>query len=347
MSYDIAVRALRLEAPERLAHTEYCSNYALVRAVTGLDPRENGSAWRAFHDAWDLDLLWCTNDGPVSWGERGRVTDMGHAEFLEGGIDRRDTVTCPFQSVEEVWEFDAVAEYGLLPFDDLVDYYREWHRATQEANPNQLITGGYYKTIVSGAIDIFGWDMLLLAAADQEKFARVLESIFRQSLHHYRAWAQTPIAYFICHDDMVWTEGPFVHPRFYRSVIFPFYKRLWDVLREAGKKVLFCSDGNWTMFVDDIAAAGAHGFIFEPLVDLDLVVSRYGKTHAILGSKVDCRTLTFGGNEDIAREVEATMRLAKDCPGFFCAVGNHIPSNVPVENAQFYMEKLREHWRRD
>ncbi len=118
------------------------------------------------------------------------------------------------------------------------------------------------------------------------------------------------------------------------------------MLHEAGKIVLFCSDGDWTMFVDDIAEAGADGFIFEPLVSFEYVVERYGKTHVIVGSKVDCRTLTFGTKEQIKAEVDETLKLAKSCPGFVFAVGNHIPSNVPVENALFYFDYLSENWRR-
>jgi hypothetical protein len=346
MSLEIGIRTLRLEPAERVAHTEYCSNYALVRAVTGRDPRTDPGAWRAFHDAWDLDLLWRTNDGPVGWEKRGRVTDMGHAEFLEGGIDRRDTVTCPFRDVEEVLAFDAVAEYGLPDMTELTAYYEGLYRGGLRDSPNQVSTGGYYKTIVSGLIQTFGWDMLLEAAADRGRFDRVMEGFFQLSLHHYRAWAKTSIEFFICHDDMVWTQGAFLHPDFYRASIFPRYRKLWSVLREAGKRILFCSDGTWTQFVDDIAAAGASGFIFEPTTSLDYVVEKYGRTHAILGSKVDCRTLTFGNREGIRAEIDATLRLAKGCPGFMFAVGNHIPSNVPVDNALFYLDYLREHWKR-
>ncbi len=346
MSYEVGIQTLRLEPAERLAHTEYCSNYALVRAVTGLDPKTDGNAWQAFYDAWDIDLLWVTNDGPRSWGERGRVTDMGHAEFLEGGIDRRDTVYCPFRDVEEVLSFDAVEEYGLPSEDELISYYERVYQNSQRNHPKQIYTGGYYKTIVSGLIQTFGWDMLLEAAADRRRFDRVIESFFRLSLHHYRAWAKTSVEIFICHDDMVWTQGPFMHPDFYRASIFPRYRKLWEVLHEAGKTILYCSDGTWTEFVDDIARAGADGFIFEPTTSLDYVVERYGKTHAILGSKVDCRTLTFSTREAIRSEIDATLALAKDCPGFMFAVGNHIPSNVPVENALFYFDYLREHWNR-
>jgi uroporphyrinogen-III decarboxylase len=32
------------------------------------------------------------------------------------------------------------------------------------------------------------------------------------------------------------------------------------------------------------------------------------------------------------------MDLGRDCPGYFFAVGNHIPPNVPLENAMACME---------
>ena len=346
MSYEIGMAALRRDPAARLAHTEYCSNYALVRAVTGRDPRTDTDAWQAFHEAWDIDFLWSTNDGPVPWEQRGRVTDMGHAEFLEGGIDRRETVTCPFASVEQVWAFDAVAEYGLPDSGELVDYYEERYRSGRADHPEQVFPGGYYKTIVSGMIQTFGWERLLEAAADQQRFERVIDGFFRLSLHHYQAQAETSIEAFICHDDMVWSEGPFMHPDFYRSAIFPRYQKLWEPLREAGKLVLFCADATYTEFLPDLAAAGAHGFIFEPMTSLEAAVEAFGDTHVIVSSKVDCRTLTFGTQEQIAAEVDASLALAQRCAGFVFAVGNHIPSNVPVDNATFYLDYLRARWER-
>jgi len=110
--------------------------------------------------------------------------------------------------------------------------------------------------------------------------------------------------------------------------------------------VLFCSDADFTEFLDDLAQAGAHGFIFEPMTDLDEAVRKFGKTHVIVSSKVDARTLTFGTKEQIKAEVDATLPLAFDCPGFIFAVGNHIPSNIPAENVEFYIEYLKENWQR-
>ncbi len=339
MSYEIGLGALQLKPGPRLAHTEYCSNDALLRQITG-----NGK--RPVEDALDMDFIWSTNDGPRPWSERGRVTDMGHAEFLEHGVDKRPPRACPFTDPEQVWGFDAVEEYGLPDMAGLVAFYEQHYQEVQAARPNQVFPGGYYKTIVSGAIESFGWDMLLMAAADQGRFEKVLDSFFRLTLHHAHAWAKTSIVAYINHDDMVWTEGAFMSPDFYRRVIFPRYAEIWRVLKQAGKKVLFCSDGDFGEFVDDIAAAGADGFIFEPMTALDPIVEKYGKTHVIVGSKVDCRTLTFGTQDEIRREVDATLAVAFDCPGFIVAVGNHIPSNVPVDNALCYLDYLKAHWAR-
>jgi hypothetical protein len=346
VSHQIGMDTLRLRPAERLGHTEYCDSDALVRAVTGLDPLKDGRAWHLFNDAWQLDYLWLTNDGPLPWSAQGRTTDMGHAEFMEDGRDKRLAKPSPFQTAEDVWQFDAVQEYGPPDLRELTSYYEEWHRQTRAANPNQVCGGGYYKTIVSGAIEAFGWEMLLTAAADYGRFERVLDTIFQLSLRHFQAWAGTSIEVFMCHDDMVWSQGPFMRPDFYRRAVFPRYKELWSVLKKAGKIVLFTSDGNYTEFLDDIAEAGADGFCFEPMVDLGTVVRRFGGTHVIMGSKVDCRTLTFATKDRIRAEVDATLELAVGCPGFMVAVGNHIPNNMPVENALFYFDYLSRNWRR-
>ncbi|MGB9587520.1 MAG: uroporphyrinogen decarboxylase family protein [Armatimonadota bacterium] len=339
MSYDIGWQALNLEMPERVGHTEYCSHPLLVRAVTGMDPREDSCAWREFYDSIGLDLIWNANDGPT-W--RGRVTSMGHAEFQEGGVDFDPNVYCPFQAVDEVLSLDPIAEIGVPDIKERAAYFQEAYLAGQAAYPGQIFTAGYYKTLFSACIHVFGWEMFLSSAAsDPEQFDRVLEGFYEISAANYKAWAHTTAPVFICHDDIVWTQGAVFHPNWYRKYIFPRYRKLWSTLKQAGKKVLFCSDGDFTEFVDDIADAGADGFIFEPLTDLHYIVERYGSTKVIIGN-VDTRVLTFGDKNDIRCEVERCMNLGKRCPGYFIAVGNHIPHNVPIDNALYYIDLVHE-----
>ena len=201
MSYRLGLDALNLRPTDRLAHTEYCDHAELIRAVTGLP---DGSMYApAFCDKWHIDLRFHTNNGPVRWHDRGRVTDMGHAAYVEHGADKSLPQTCPFTDPEQVLAFDAVDEYGLPDFESLVEYYENDYDRGQRAHPESVLPGGYYRTMVSGAIETFGWEMLLLAAADLDRFDKVLDSFFRLTMHHVKAWARTSIECFICHDDMV------------------------------------------------------------------------------------------------------------------------------------------------
>jgi len=338
MSYQIAIDTIHLRPTPRIAHTEFCDHDPLMEHVERI-------SGECFRDAWQLDLLWGTNDGPFGFS-KGRTTDMGHASFLADGSDQRDAKPSPFTSPEEVWAFDAVKEYQPPLEADLIRHYEAWHQTRKKQHPNQLVTGGYYKTLVSGAIDAFGWDNLLEAAAEPDKFEKVLDSFFRLTMHYVKAQAKTSIEVYINHDDMVWSSGPFMAPDFYRRVIFPRYAELWKVLRNAGKKVLYCSDANFGMFVDDIFAAGADGLIFEPMTPLEPIVAKYGQSKILVSSKVDCRTLTFGTPSAIQKEIDDTLKLAHRCPGFIFAVGNHIPANIPIENALFYFNYLQNHWHR-
>jgi hypothetical protein len=341
-----AIARINLEETDVIPETEYCSNWELIRHYSGLDPadpEERGEAADAFCRELGFEFRFSTSGEPVPRSERGRVSDMGHAEFLEGGVDKRETVSLPFQSPEEVLEFDPVEEYGLYDdFDELVDFYQQMHERNR--NTDEFLRPlGFYHTMISACIEAFGWDMFLTAVGvDPDGFAEVLDGFLELNLQLYSAMAQTGAEYFLCHDDMVWTEGAIFHPDWYRKHLFPRYEKLWEPLKEAGMKILFCSDGDFTEFVDDFVELGVDGLIFEPMTDFEYICEKYGDQIAIISSKVDCRTLTFGTKEDIRAEVEESFEIAGDLPGWFIAVGNHIPSNVPVENGIYYLDLVHE-----
>ena len=79
--------------------------------------------------------------------------------------------------------------------------------------------------------------------------------------------------------------------------------------------MLYCSDGNFTTFIDDIAACGVDGFIMEPTTDMAYIAEKYGKTHSFIGN-ADTRILLHGTKEDIENEVKRCMDIGKKCPRF-------------------------------
>jgi hypothetical protein len=342
MSRSLALDTVRLKPVSRTPHTEYSLEYhtELVRKVTGKDGR-TPDVFRDLYRAWSIDFLWSTSDGlRGEWEKYGRATDMGHAVYAPDGSDRRTPQTCPFKEPEEVWAFDAVGEYGLPEFDEQVAAYEKYVQDTLTGFPDQLTTGGYYRTIVSGAIAAFGWDMFLLALAEPAKMERVLDSFYRRTRFHMDAWARTSVEVVIQHDDFVWTGGAFMRPDIYRKMVIPRYAELWKALHEAGKKVLFCSDGNFMEFAGDVAAAGADGFIFEPVNDFGWMVERFGASHCLIGSCVDCRDMTFGRWEKVREDMDRTFALRPQCKGLIFATGNHLPGNIPDDMMEKYLARF-------
>jgi hypothetical protein len=345
MSRQIALDAIHLKPTPYIPHTEYSLGYhkEYLRDKTGLEPTDP-QAMLKLEELWGFDFCWSVDDGlHGNWGAHGRCTDMGHAEYAADGSDVRQPKICPFSTPEDVWAFDAVAEYGLPDFEEQVAVYEQRVQAALKARPNQLVTGGYYKTIVSGAIQAFGWDMLLLAASEPAKMEPVFDSIFRFTQHHMNAWVKTSVEVIIQHDDFVWSSGAFMRPDIYRSVIIPRYAELWKPLKAAGKTVLFCSDGNFVEFAQDIVDAGAEGLIFEPMNDFDWMAERFGDSKCLIGSHVDCRDMSFYTWDTVRRSMDKTLALAERCPGLIWAVGNHLPANIPDKMMDQYIEYFLEH----
>ena len=348
MSYEDGWAAMNLQMPRRVPRSEYSAemHWDLLKAVTGIDvgvtspPEVHREAQHAFRKAWNYDFLWSTLIGR---GEFGTVcTDMGHAEYAAGGVDRRDTISCPFKDPEEVLRFDPWAAWGAKDRRQLVRRFEDhYHRSCQE-NPDLVNMTGIYITLVSGFIDAFGWEMLLLAAGtDPRRFGDLANRYTGWIKQYFDALAEANVPVVMIHDDMAWTSGAIFAPAWYRQYVFPNYKKLFAPLVDSGKKVLFTSDGCYSEFIDDIAATGVSGFVLEPTTDMAYIAERYGRSHVFIGN-ADTRILLSGTRKQIRQEVRRCMAIGKGCPGFFLAVGNHIPPNTPVENAIYYNQCYEE-----
>ena len=352
MSFEDGWAALHLETPPRVPRSEYSAaeHWELVRAVTGLpvfpdspDPLKADAAGR-FVVQWNYDLFWSTLIGRAEFGPL--CTDMGHAVYAAGGADYRLPKACPFQTPEDVLALDPEQAFGPKDRTELTRRFNHAYHRACEQRPTGVNMTGVYTTCISGLIDILGWDMLLLAAGtDPQRFGELTNRYARWMQQYYDALADADAPVVMVHDDIVWTSGPFIAPDWYRRYVFPNYCRYFAPLHDAGKIILFTSDGNYTEFIDDLARSGVNGFVLEPTTDMACIAERYGRTHVFIGN-ADTRVLLTGSRADIRTEVERCMAIGKDCPGFFMAVGNHIPSNTPVDSAIYYNRVYEELSRR-
>jgi hypothetical protein len=352
MSYNDGIAAINLEMPSRVPRTEYSAHFHwdLIKKVTGIDVgvtdteeiKETASA--EFIKAWHYDFIW--NTFIYNQVFDGKYTRMGHAEYAAGGTDYDNTIIHLYDDPEEALRFDPWEMYEVRNKGDLIREFNYNFRKMCTRNPDAVNMTGIYVTCMSGLIEIFGWDILLMAAGIDEKgFGDVTNRYASWIKKYFDALAECEAPVVMIHDDIVWTSGPFLHPDWYRKYIFPNYKKCFTPLIEAGKKIIFTSDGDYTKFIDDVAGCGINGFCLEPSTDMKYIAEKYGNTHVFIGN-ADTRILLKGTREEIRAEVQRCMDIGKKYPGFFMAVGNHIPPNTPVENALYYNEVYEEFCRR-
>ncbi len=344
MSLYHGMAALNLEMTDRVPRTEYSAemSFDLIKATTGITvsanstPAEMRAAQREFYKAWNYDFMWNIVIKANFLGKY--YTDMGHATFDEGGSDFREVGGKVFTTPQEALAFDPMENLPHYTEKELIEVFDKDYDDRCDMSPDAVNMTGTYITAMSGIIDMLGWDTLLMAAAiDREGFGKLMERYTDWMVPFFRALANCKSPVVMAHDDIVWTSGPFIHPDWYRTYLFPMYKKLFDPVLESGKKLIYTSDGTFTSFIDDIAATNVHGFVMEPTTDMSYIAEKYGKTHVFIGN-ADTRVLLLGTKDDIYNEVKRCMDIGKHCPGFFMAVGNHIPPNTPLDNALWYQE---------
>ena len=342
MSYIDGNMAIHLEMPERVPRTEYSADmhWGLIAEVTGIqvgafsDDAAKAAAGAAFIKAWNYDFIWSILTHNQAFGEK--RSRMGHAVYQEGQIDFDDEVSLLYETPEDALAFDPWELYGTRDTSELTTEYNMHYKANCARNPDAVNMTGIYVTCMSGLIEIFGWEILLEAAGTSPKgFGALTNRYAEWILQYFQALAMCDSPNIMIHDDIVWTSGAFIHPDWYREYVFPNYKRLFAPLIENGKKIIYTSDGNYSEFIDDIAGCGVNGFVLEPCTDMGYMAAKYGNSHVIIGN-ADTRVLKYGTKDDIYAEVKRCMGIGKKCPGYFLAVGNHIPPDTPVDNALYY-----------
>jgi hypothetical protein len=344
MSYHDGMAAINLQFSDRVPRTEYSAEFHwdLITKVTGVcvngdsPPEIKREASKKFRLAWNYDLNWSTLIGNSHL--RGPRTSMGHAVYQANASDFNTNIYEAFTDTEDVFNIDMFGLYGTLNHADLVKDFNNHYAGSKAALPEEVNMTGVYITCISGLISILGWEMLLTALGeDPVRFGEFTNRYCDWIKQYFDALADCDSDIIMIHDDIVWTEGPFASPAWYRKYVIANYKRLFAPMVEAGKKILYTSDGTYTEFIGDLADVGVHGFVLEPTTNMKYIADKYGGDHVFIGN-ADTRVLLLGSRDDIYNEVKRCMDIGKKHPGFFMAVGNHIPPNTPVDNCLWYNE---------
>lgn len=355
MSYQRGLQRLALQPTDMVGQCEWTSPIsrdALI-ALTGIDPLQHTeAAFLRLYEVFDLDVSWggAPAGQPLDWEHPEQYQDQPISQWgiFASHFRAHGAHLAPrqFSSPEEVFEFDPL-QYDSRTEDELADLYQaafDTHR--RQLGDRTLPLEAWYTTLFHWGIAIFGWENFMAAAAlYPDRWDRMLDGFFEISRRHLAALARVEgMPAVISHDDIAMTRGLVFHPDWYRRHIIPRYAELWRPIKERGKQVLFCSDGNFQELIPDIADAGADGFIIEPLIDLRWLAERYGQTHVIIGG-VDTKVLQSATPEGVWEHVAQVFSIMGHCPGWFVNASGQLTHLISVENMRAYLHATR-HFRR-
>ena len=350
--------ALMGQSPRRIPHWEHWSCPDAESYLTGVDYYEHPKLCRErlleLYPSLAFSLTVPKTDDPISRpkmdGDSCSADREKHTvRWGDGETGTFEHGEAYFKSAEDVFSFSPLEKEDYTDWPHVVmnwDYSSEdaiYERLRKEypsewgdkAPVNSCANNGFYNTMFMWPMLTFGWELFLECCMD-DRFARIMDEFAELSRRVFRAMSRLPINFVICHDDIVMASGPVCSPAWMKKHIFPRYEEYWDMLRSAGKEVIFMVDGCIDAYVDDVMACGARGIISEPFTDYKEIARKH--KNCFIAGEGDSRILTRKNPDEIRVMVESMVETAKMSGGYMMCIGNHIPWNVPPEGIKLYLD---------
>ncbi|NQU41802.1 hypothetical protein HQ520_00855 [bacterium] len=146
------------------------------------------------------------------------------------------------------------------------------------------------------------------------------------------------------HEDMAGKSGPLVGPALVREFINPYYRKVWDFVRERGARIFNQdSDGDMRPILDAFLESGLNLIHpCEPAAGMDIVELRekYGTRVAFEGG-IDKHVIRRSKDEIVA-ELEYKIPPMIRTGGCVLSLDHRIPNGTSLENYRFYVQKVWE-----
>ena len=344
--------------PKRIAHWEHWSNPDAETYLTGIDyyahPRLCRLEMKRRYPQLNLDIP--RADVPKPRPEEQADRSKGRWGDAYRDHWQQDVASRRFASEQDMLRFSPleqadftgwrIVEDGDFSGEEVIyERYRKHYPASwgDEAPVGSSAAVSFYNTMFMWPLLVFGYENFLTLCLERE-FDRIMEEFAEINRRVFRAFARLPVKFVVCHDDIVLATGPVCSPGWMHKHIFPRYEEFWDVLKRAGKEILFMVDGCMDAFVDDVMACGARGIISEPFTDYKAIARRY--ENCFIAGEGDNRVLMRNDPWEIRAMVQSMVETGRMSGGYMMCIGNHIPFNVPPDAVKRYLDLSAELARR-
>jgi uroporphyrinogen decarboxylase len=144
-------------------------------------------------------------------------------------------------------------------------------------------------------------------------------------------------------DDWGKQHGLIMGPRLWKKFIEPRLKRMYDVVRQAGKFVLIHSCGDVDELFDSLIDIGLSCFNpFQPeVMDVYELLPHYRDRLSFCGGLSTQKTLPFGSVEDVRKESRRLLELGSR-GGYIFSPSHDVQKDVPLENILAFIDEAKQ-----
>lgn len=343
---DDVIKWSRGESTGKMISKETINHPGLIELATGRDVfGDTPEAYREAYRRLGIDLInrvpLSNAPAPCPAGEIAPGPRPGTMRQALGVYDSIVHSRYACETVEKLWDLDL--SKILVDWPPPADQLR---RESEYLGDFGVSYHLWYTTLFMAPVELLGWEIFMTAAMSEpdrfhDFFLLPCVQHTKQAVRHLAASSDSPFVFL--HDDLASASGPVFPPGWYDDYIFPHYPEIFAEARRFGKKIIFVSDGNMSVFLPRLAQLGVDGLMCEnPATPLEAALEYFGRGGRFLIGGIETATLTFGSCESIKAMVHRVAKMTADTPGFALASGGGLHGNIPLPNLIAYFDARAE-----
>jgi len=186
-----------------------------------------------------------------------------------------------------------------------------------------------------------GMENVMMDFLDHPRFVRdIFNNIADYNIAQVRRALEFEIDAVYFGDDWGQQRGLQMGPALWREFIYPVLKRMYSVVRDAGKYVFIHSCGDVDELFDDLIEIGVNCFNpFQPeVMDVFGLMEQYRGRLTFHGGLSTQRTLPYGSPDDVAEETRKLLAAGRQ-GGYVLSPAHAVEGDVPLDNMLAFIDE--------
>ncbi|MHB8964190.1 MAG: uroporphyrinogen decarboxylase family protein [Saccharofermentanales bacterium] len=190
--------------------------------------------------------------------------------------------------------------------------------------------------VLENVTELVGYDNLCyMLAEDPELVSDICDAVGSRLIQYYEICSEfDTVGALISNDDWGFQTQTLISPADLRRYIFPYHKRIVEVIHASGKPAILHSCGNltevWDDIIDGMKYDGKHSYE-DNILPVEDAYIRYHDRIAILGG-IGLDFMCRSTPKEIVDRCQNMIELTDGCSGYALGTGNSVPEYVPYEN---------------